>query len=160
MFLVVHHMFMHITRFNLKSTSKIWKTCLFSNSFKSLNLGYHYPHIFTRVYFSIQMSCLINWIRVYHVHTHIKFNMQIDWWHIRWYDMNVGHHSIKDQFHWTRWMPQTFPSCNIASKLRSRVDKSMLIHVIFTRKQSHVLYLRLYLGPKSYNFLWSMYIHS
>ena len=31
---------------------------------------YHHPHIFTKVYFSIQMSYLINWIRVYHIHTH------------------------------------------------------------------------------------------
>ena len=58
------------TSFNLKSTSKIWKTCLFHNSFKSLSLGYHHTHTFTRIYFSIQMQCLINWIMVYHMHTH------------------------------------------------------------------------------------------
>ena len=50
--------------FNLKSTSKIWKTCLFHNSFKSLNLGYYHTHTFTKIYFSIQMQYLINWIRV------------------------------------------------------------------------------------------------
>ena len=70
MFLVVHYIFMHITSFNLKSTSKIWKPCLFNNSFKFLNLGYHHPQTLIRVYFSIQMSCLINWIRVYHMHTY------------------------------------------------------------------------------------------
>ena len=70
MFLIVLHMFMHNTSFDFKSTSKIWKKCLFHSSFKSLNLGCHHPHTFIRVYFSIQMSCLINWIRVYHVHTH------------------------------------------------------------------------------------------
>ena len=45
--------------------------------------------------------------------------------------MNVGHHSLVDQFHQARWVPNTFPPGNIASELRSRVDKSMLIHVIF-----------------------------
>ena len=112
-----------------ESSSKIWKRCSFHNSFKSLNLGCHHPHTFTRIYFSIQMQCLINWIR-FITCTHIKFNMQIDW-HIGWYDMNVGHHSLKDQFHRVRWMPNTFPSCNIASELRLRVDRSMLIFVNF-----------------------------
>ena len=123
MFLVVHHMFMHITRFNLKSISKIWKTCLFNNSFKFMNLGYHHIHTFTRIYFSIQMQCLINWIRVITC-THFKFNMQINWYHIGWCDMNVDHHNLKDWFHWVRWVPNTFPPCNIASKLKSRVCRS------------------------------------
>ena len=78
MFLVVHHMFVHITSFDLKSTSRIWKICLFNNSFKSLNLRYHHSRTFTRIYFSIQMQYLINWIRVITC-THFKFNMQIDW---------------------------------------------------------------------------------
>ena len=69
MFLVVHHKFMHNTSFDLKFTSKTWKICLFNNYFKFLNLGNHHPHTFTRIYFSIQMRCLINWIRVYHMHT-------------------------------------------------------------------------------------------
>ena len=43
MFLVVHHILIHNTSFDLKSTSKIRKRCLFHNSFKSLNLGYHPP---------------------------------------------------------------------------------------------------------------------
>ena len=52
MFLVVHHMFMHNTSFDLKSTSKnMKKKCLFNNSFKFLNLGYHHLHTFTKVYF-------------------------------------------------------------------------------------------------------------
>ena len=58
--------------------------------------------------------------------------------------MNVGHHSLEDRFHQATWVPNTFPSCNIASELRSRVDKPMFILV---------LYLRLYLGPKPCNFL-------
>ena len=69
MFLIVHHMFMHNTSFDIKFISKTWKRCLFNNSFKLLNLGYHHTHTFTRIYFSIQMKCLINWIRVYHKHT-------------------------------------------------------------------------------------------
>ena len=71
--------------------------------------------------------------------------------------MNVGHHSLEDQFHRARWVPNTFPSCNITSELKLRVDRPMFILVIFniyivTRKQNHVLYLRLYLGPKPCNF--------
>ena len=122
MFLFVHHMFMHNTSFNLKHTGKIWKMCLFHNSFKFLNLGYHHPHTFTRIYFLIQMQYLINWIRIYHMHTH-KFNLQIDW-PIGWYNMNVDHHNLEDQFHRTRWVPNTFPPCNIASKFRSRLSRS------------------------------------
>ena len=71
--------------------------------------------------------------------------------------MNVGHHNLEDRFHRARWVPNTFPSCNIASELRSRVNKSNAYPCNFqfldlTRKQSHVLYLRLYLGPKPCNF--------
>ena len=72
--------------------------------------------------------------------------------------MNVDHHSLEDRFHWAKWVPNTFLPCNIAFELRSKIDRSMLILVIFnfkivTRKQSHILYLRLYLGPKPRNFL-------
>ena len=111
------------TSFDPKSISKIEKTCLFNNSFKTLNLGYHHPHTFTRIYFSIRIQCLINWIRVITC-THFKFNMQIDWYHIGWCDMNVGHRSLEDRFHRVRWVPNTFPPCNIASKLKSRVSRS------------------------------------
>ena len=45
--------------------------------------------------------------------------------------MNVGYHSLEDQFHMARWVPNTFPSYNIASELRSRVDRLMFIFVIF-----------------------------
>ena len=38
--------------------------------------------------------------------------------------MNVGYHSLENQFHRVRWVPNTFPSCNVASELRSRVSKS------------------------------------
>ena len=38
--------------------------------------------------------------------------------------MNVGHHSLEDRFHQARWVPNTFPSCNIASELRLRVSRS------------------------------------
>ena len=41
-FFIIYHIIMHNTNFNPKSTSKIWKTCLFYKSFKSLNLGYHH----------------------------------------------------------------------------------------------------------------------
>ena len=71
--------------------------------------------------------------------------------------MNVGHYNLEDRFHRARWVPNTFPSCNIASELRSRVDRPMFILIIFNfwiviRKQNYVRYLRLYLGPKSCNF--------
>ena len=36
--------------------------------------------------------------------------------------MNVGHHSLEDWFHWSRWVPNTFSTCNI--NFRSRVSKS------------------------------------
>ena len=47
-----------------------------------------------------------------------------------------------------------FAESNIVVFVLKLID---IIHVIFgfqivTRKQSHVLYLRLYLGPKPYNF--------
>ena len=45
--------------------------------------------------------------------------------------MNVDHHSLEDQFHQIRWVPNTFPPCNIVSELRSRVDRPMFILVIF-----------------------------
>ena len=45
--------------------------------------------------------------------------------------MNVGHHNLENQFHWERWVPNTFPPCNITSELRSKIDRSMLILVIF-----------------------------
>ena len=45
--------------------------------------------------------------------------------------MNVGHYSLKDWFHQARWVPNTFPPCNIASELRSKVDRPVLILVIF-----------------------------
>ena len=76
-FFICSCLFMHNTSFDLKSTQKIWKTCLFHNSFKSSNLGYHNPHTFIGIYFSIQMQCLISWIRVCHIHTHIKFNIKL-----------------------------------------------------------------------------------
>ena len=38
--------------------------------------------------------------------------------------MNVGHHSLEDRFHRARWVPNTFPSCNVASELKSRVSRS------------------------------------
>ena len=38
--------------------------------------------------------------------------------------MNVSYHNLEDRFHWVRWMPNTFPPCNIASELRSRVSRS------------------------------------
>ena len=71
--------------------------------------------------------------------------------------MNVSHHSLEDRFHWAGWVPNTFSPCNIASELRSKVDRPMFILIIFnfyivTRKQNYVLYLKLYLGPKSFNF--------
>ena len=130
MFLVFHYMFIRNTNFDFKSISKIWKTYLFYNSLKSLNLGYHHPYTFTRIYFSIQMQWLIKGIMVYHMHTH-SIQHAIDWQHIRWYDMNVGPHSLEDRFYRVRWVPNTFPSCNTASKLRLRVDIPMLILVIF-----------------------------
>ena len=46
--------------------------------------------------------------------------------------MNVGQHSLEDQFHRARWVPNTFPSYNIAFELRSRVDRPMFILIIFT----------------------------
>ena len=45
--------------------------------------------------------------------------------------MNVRHHSLEDQFDWARWVPNTFPPCNIAFELRLRVDRPMLIFIIF-----------------------------
>ena len=45
--------------------------------------------------------------------------------------MNVGHHNLEDQFHQARWVPNTFPPCNIAPELRSRFDRPMFILVIF-----------------------------
>ena len=45
--------------------------------------------------------------------------------------MNVGHHSLEDQFHQARWVPNTFPSYNIASELKSKVDRPIFILVIF-----------------------------
>ena len=45
--------------------------------------------------------------------------------------MNVGHYSLEDRFRHAWWVPITFPPCNIASELRSRVDRPMLILVIF-----------------------------
>ena len=45
--------------------------------------------------------------------------------------MNVGYHSLEDWFHRVRWVPNIFSPCNIVSKLRSRVDRLMLILVIF-----------------------------
>ena len=45
--------------------------------------------------------------------------------------MNVGYHSLEDRFNRAMWVPNTFLSCKIASKLRSRVSRSMFIHVIF-----------------------------
>ena len=45
--------------------------------------------------------------------------------------MNVGHHSLEDMFNKVRWVPNTFPPCNIAFELRSKIDRSMLILVIF-----------------------------
>ena len=47
------------------------------------------------------------------------------------YNITIGHHNLEDQFHWVRWVPIIFLSCNITSELRSRVDRSMLIHVNF-----------------------------
>ena len=38
--------------------------------------------------------------------------------------MNVDHHSLEDRFHRARWVPNTFPPCNIASELRLRVSRS------------------------------------
>ena len=38
--------------------------------------------------------------------------------------MNVGNHNLEDQSHWVRWVPNTFPPCNIAFELRFRVDRS------------------------------------
>ena len=38
--------------------------------------------------------------------------------------MNVDHHSLEDRFHRARWVPNTFPPCNIASELRLRVRRS------------------------------------
>ena len=38
--------------------------------------------------------------------------------------MNIGHHSLEDQFYRARWVPNTFPPYNIASELRSRVSRS------------------------------------
>ena len=35
--------------------------------------------------------------------------------------MNVNHHSLEDRFHRVRWVPNTFPPCNIAFELRLRV---------------------------------------
>ena len=71
--------------------------------------------------------------------------------------MNVDHHNLEDWIHRARWVPNTFPPRNIAPKFRSRVDRPTFILIIFnfyivTRKQSYVLYLRLYPGPKPCNF--------
>ena len=38
--------------------------------------------------------------------------------------MNAGHHSLEDRFHQARWVPNTFPPCNIVFELRSRVNRS------------------------------------
>ena len=72
--------------------------------------------------------------------------------------MKVGHRSLKDWFHRARWVPNTFPPYNITFELRSRVSRANAYPCNFnfkivTRKQSHVLYLSLYLGPKPCNFL-------
>ena len=46
-------------------------------------------------------------------------------------NMNVGHYNLEDRFHRVRWVPNTFPSCNIASELISRVDRPLFILIIF-----------------------------
>ena len=38
--------------------------------------------------------------------------------------MNAGHHSLEDRFYWARWVPNTFPLCNIVSELKLRVSRS------------------------------------
>ena len=59
-------------------------------------------------------------------------------------------------FHKAKWMSNTFPSYNLASELRSRVSGLKFILVlsnlpIVIRNHRHIL--RLYLWPKSCNFL-------
>lgn len=126
------------------NTNHTQSQCYFSYSIICLNLGCHYSHSHYNLFFN--SNAILNKIKLGFstMHTfnfkqitcHFYFkaitcNWLIICWLYEWCGMIIGHHNLEYRFYWARWVSNTFPFCNLAFELRSRVLILVFIYVIF-----------------------------